>query len=91
MCAKRSDHIVDGETCGVGIREDARDEGAQATIMLARRVRLGRRGADERPDAALRFDHARTLKFRVDTRDRIGIDFEINGQLADRRQLVAWT
>jgi hypothetical protein len=91
MCAERSDHIVDGETCCVGIREYACDEGAKATFMLARRVGLGRRGADERSDAALRFDHARPLKFRVDARDRVGIDLEINGQLTNCRQLVAWT
>ena len=91
MFAKRGNHLVDGETGRVGIGEHARDEGAQPTLVLARRVRLRRRRADERSDAALRFDDPGTLEFCIDARDRVGVDTEINRELADGWQLVART
>jgi hypothetical protein len=91
MLAKRSDHIVNGKTHGFRIGEHARDEGTQPTLVLARRVRLRRRRADERSDAALRFDDPGTLEFCIDARDRVGVDTEINRELADGWQLVART
>ncbi len=73
----------------VGVGEHARDEGAQPAFVLARRVRLRRRGADERPDAAPRFDDAGALELGVDARDGVGVDLQVDGELADGRQLVA--
>ena len=40
---ERRDHIVDGESGGVGIGEHAGGERAQPAFVLARRVRLRRR------------------------------------------------
>ena len=58
--------------------------------MLAPRVGLGRGGADERSDSPLGLDHARPLELRVDPRDGVGVDLELDRHLADRRQLVSW-
>jgi hypothetical protein len=88
MGAKRSDHIVAGETSRSRIGEHARGEGTQPTIALPRGVGLRKRGADERADSALRFDDADPLELRVDACDGVGIDSEINRELADGRQLV---
>jgi hypothetical protein len=90
MGAKRRDHIVDGETCRFGIGKHARGEGTQPAIVLTRRVSLCRRCADERSDSAFRFDDAGTLELRVDARDGVGIDLEVNRQLANGWQLVTW-
>ena len=46
-------------------------------------------GADERPDAAPGLDDAGALELRVDPRHGVGVDAEIDGELADGRQLVA--
>ena len=89
MGAKCSDHIVDGETNRFGVGEHARDEGTQPTIVLTGWVSLCRRGADERPHSALGFDDAGTLEFRVDARDGVGVDAEVDRQLADGRELIA--
>src|SRR5207245_8089597 len=66
-------------------------EGTQAGVVCAGWVSLCRRGADERSDSALRFDDAGTLELGVDPRDRVGIDLEVNRQLAHGRQLVPGT
>jgi hypothetical protein len=58
MCLKSCEHIIDGETRRVGIRQDASDECAEPAFVLLRRVRLRRRGADERSHAAARLDDA---------------------------------
>ena len=78
-----------GEPGRVGVGEHARDEGAQPAVVLARRVGLRRRGADERPDAAPRLDDAGALELRVDAGDGVGVDLQLDGELADGRQLVA--
>ena len=44
---------------------------------------------DERADAAPRLDHAGALELGVDARDGVGVDAEVDGELADGRQLVA--
>ena len=87
--AQLGEHIVDGEARRVGVGEHARDERAQPAVVLARRVGLRRRGADERADAALGLDHAGAFELRVDPGDGVGVDLEVDGQLADGRQLVA--
>ena len=89
MRVERVDHVVDGEAGGVGVGQHARDEGAQPAFVLARRVGLRRRGADERADAAPRLDDAGALELGVDARDGVGVDAQLDGQLADGRQLVA--
>jgi hypothetical protein len=58
MCVKSCEHITDGETRRVGIRQDACDECAEPAFVLVRRVSLRRRRADERSHAAARLDDA---------------------------------
>ena len=91
MCTEPGDHLVDRQAVGGGIREHTSDEGADAALVLARRVRLRGRGCDERTDAALGLDDARALELGVDARDGVGVDLEIDRQLADGRKLVAGT
>lgn len=89
MGAQRRDDLIDSEPRGVGVGEHARGEGAQPSFVLARRAGLRRRGADEGSDAASRLDDSGTLELRVDARDRVRVDAQIDGELADRGQLVA--
>ena len=81
--------IVDAESGGGGVADDAGDEGAQLTAVLVRRVRLLRGGGDERADAAAGLDDAGAFELGVDAGHGIGVDAEIDGELADGRQLVA--
>src|SRR5436309_4255193 len=83
------DHFVEREPGGIGISEHARDEGLEPPLMLRRRPRVGRRRADERSDAAPRFEHTVALEVRVDARDRVRVHAQLDGELADRRQLIA--
>src|SRR5471032_1856339 len=53
--------IVDAESCGGRVRENAGDERAQLTTVMVRRVSLLGRGDDERADAAAGLDHAGAL------------------------------
>ena len=74
---------------GVGVRQHARDEGAQPAVVLARRVRLRRRGADERADAAARLDHPGPLELGIDPGHGVGVDAQIDRELTHGRQLIA--
>jgi hypothetical protein len=56
---------------------------------MVRRLRLLRCGGDERPDAAPRLDDAGPLELGVDAGDGVGVDAEVDGELADGGQLVA--
>ena len=88
MRAQGADHVVERRSPAASASASTRvDKGAQAAIVLARRMRLcGRRG-DERPDAPLRLDDAGALEFGIYARDGIGVDRQIDGQLADGGQL----
>ena len=81
--------IVDAESGGGGVAEDAGHERAQLTAVMVRRVCLLRRGGDERADAAPRLDDAGALELGVDAGDGVGVDAEVDGELADGRQLIA--
>src|SRR5687768_12934159 len=59
MLLQPPDDIVEGESGGIGVSEHPHDERAQALVVLARGMGTGRRAADERSDAAARFDHSR--------------------------------
>ena len=89
MCLKSCEHITDGETRRVGIRQDACDECAEPAFVLVRRVSLRRRCADERSDAAARLDDAGAFELGIDPRDGVGVDLKIDGELPDRWQLVS--
>ena len=89
LCVQGGQHIVDGESGGVGVGQHACHERAQPPVALARRVGLGRRGADERPDAAPGLDDARALELGVHARHCIGIDRRLDRELPDSRQLIA--
>src|SRR5258706_5532801 len=91
MCVEGREHITDGETRRVGIRQDACDECAKPAFVVLRRVRLRRRCADERSHAAARLDDAGAFELRVDPRDRVGVDLEIHRELPDGWQLVPRT
>ena len=65
------------------------DERAQPAFALAWRMGLARGGADERADAAPGLDDAGALELGVDPGDGVGVDPQVDGQLADGRQLVA--
>ena len=45
---------------------------------------------DEGPDATPGFDGARAFEVGVDLGNGVGVDAEVDGQLPDRWQLVAW-
>src|SRR5437764_7190415 len=81
--------IVDTESGGGGVADDAGDEGAQLTAVLVRRMRLLRCGGDERADAAARLNDAGPFELGVDPGDGVGVDAEIDGELTDGRQLIA--
>src|SRR4051794_33284630 len=89
MRAHLGGNIVDAESSGGGFHDYARDERAQLTTMMIRRGRLLRRGGDERADAAARLDDAGALELGVDAHYRVGIDAEIDCELAHGRQLLA--
>ena len=58
-------------------------------LVLARRVRLRGGCGDERADAALGLDHAGPFELGIDAGDGVRIHVEIDGHLADGRELVA--
>ena len=89
MRAQGADHVVQREPGRVGVGQHAGHEGPQAAIVLARWMRPGGAGRDERSDAAPGLDDAGTLQFGVDAGDGVGVDPEIDGELADGRQLIA--
>src|SRR3984893_15158407 len=89
MCAQFGRDIVDAESSGGRVGEDAREERAQVAAMGIRRVCLLWVADDERADAAARFDDAGALELRVDARHGVRVDLEIDRELAHRRELVA--
>jgi hypothetical protein len=85
------DHIGDGESSRVGIGEDTSDERAQATGTFLSGSGFHRsRGADERPDAAAGFEDAGALEVGIDAGDGVGVDAQLDGQLAHGWKLLAW-
>ena len=89
MRADRGDEIVGGEAVVDRLGEQAGRERPEAAFVLARRMGLRGDGADERSDAPLGLDHAGTLERRIDPRDRVGVDAQIDGELPDGRELIA--
>src|SRR5262245_47769520 len=81
--------FVGRETGGAGVGERAGDERAEPALVFARRTGFRRRCADERADAAPCLEHALALEVGIDARHGVGVDAQIDGQLADRRQLIA--
>src|SRR5215471_3093224 len=81
--------LVERESRDGGVREHARDERLEAALVLGGRPRALRRRADERADAAPRFEHSVALEMRVDASDGVRVDAQLDGELADRRQLIA--
>src|SRR5260221_9781429 len=89
MRAHLGGDIVDAESSGGRVPDDARDERAQLTAVVVRRLSLLRCGGDERADAAARLDDAGALELGVDAGDGIGVDAEVDGELADGGELIA--
>src|SRR6185295_1748206 len=89
MRAHLGGDIVDAESSGGRVSDHARDERAQLTAVMVRRLCLLRRGGDERADAAPGLDDAGTLELGIDARDGVGVDAEVDGELADGWELVA--
>ena len=87
--SSRADKIAQREAGRVGVGENAGGECAQPSIALAGWMCFARRRGDERPHAAFRLDDAGVFELGVDSRDRIGVDAQVHGELTDRRQLVA--
>src|SRR5580704_17581224 len=81
--------IVDAESGGGRVCDHARHERAQPTAVMVGRLCLLRRGGDERADAAARVDDAGPLELGVDTCDGVGVDAQVDGELADGGKLVA--
>src|SRR5476651_114797 len=81
--------IVDGESGGCRVGKHASDERTQLTTMMVGGMGLLRGGDDERPDAAASLDDAAALELRVDARDGVGVDAEVDRELADRGELIA--
>ena len=88
MCVKSGEHISDGETRRVGIRQDAGDECAEPAFVLLGRVSLRRRRADERSHATARLDDAGAFELGIDPRDGVRVDLQIDRELSDGWQLV---
>src|SRR5437867_3241316 len=84
-----SDDLIECESGGGGVGQDAGDKRAPPPLVFARRPGLGRRGGHERPDAAAGFEDARPFELCVHAGNRVGVDAEVDGQLADRGQLDA--
>ena len=76
-------HIVDAESSGGRVPEHAGHERAQLTPVMVRRLCLLRGRGHERADAAPRLDDAGALELGVDPGDGVGVDAEIDGELAD--------
>jgi hypothetical protein len=87
--AQGTGHIVESEPGRVGVGQLAGDAGPLASIVLARWMRSRGAGRDNRSDAAPGLDDAGTLELGVDAGYGVGVDPEIDGELADRRQLIA--
>ena len=62
---------------------------SQPALVLAGGRACAGDAADERSDAAARFEDARAFELGVDARDGVGVDAELDGELADGRQLIA--
>src|SRR5438045_9738577 len=67
------------------VGERAQPPLAVLAMRLLRRVRVG----DERADAALGGQYAVALEGEVDAGHRVGVDAQIDGQLADGGELIA--
>jgi hypothetical protein len=91
MGSQSRDQIVDAEPCRVGVSQNARSEGPQPALMLARGMRLGWSGAHKGTHTAFRSDDARAFQLRVDTRDRVGVDAELNRKFSNSRELISRT
>ncbi len=89
MRAHLGGDIVDAESSGGRVSEDAGDECPQLTPVMVWWVSLLRRRDDERADAAARFDDAGALELGVNARDGVGVDAEVDGELANGWQLIA--
>jgi hypothetical protein len=89
MRAHLGGDIVDAESSGGRVGEHAGDERTQLTAVIVWRLSLLRRRGDEGPDAAPRVDDAGALELGVDASDSVGVDAEIDGELADGRELIA--
>src|SRR5262249_20262373 len=82
------DDLSGGEPVGGRVGEDTRDERLETALVFACRTGLGGGRGDERPDAAARLEDALAFEVGVDARDGIGIDAELDGELADRGKLI---
>ena len=69
--------------------EQARDEGAQASIAFTGRMGTGGGPAHERAHPAARLDHAGALELRIHPGDRVGVHTQIDRELPHGGQLVA--
>lgn len=62
---------------------------AQAALVFIGRTGLRRHGADERTDAAPRFEYTAPLEIAVDAGDGVRVDAQCDRELPHRRQLIA--
>ena len=69
----------------VCVRDELVCQLSQAAFAIAPARGFIRPRADERADAAPRFDDAAAFQFVVNLRDRIGVDSQINRELPDGR------
>lgn len=91
MGVEGAEKIVDGEAGGVGVGQHSRGKGAQAPVVLARRMSLRRRRAYEGADSAPGLNHTRALELAVHPGDGVRVHPQVHGQLTDGRQLIAWS
>src|SRR5438093_1558800 len=89
MRAQRAYHILSTEPMRIAIGEDARRERAKPARVFRRRSRFAPARPYERPDAPPGLEDACALELGVHARDGVGVHFELHGQLADRRELIA--
>jgi hypothetical protein len=90
MRRQLGEHIGDGESSCIGVGEDTGDERAQAAGAFLRRSGFGGAGrADERSDAATRFEHASAFKIGVDAGDGVGVHAQVDSELPDGRKLIS--
>ena len=89
MRPQRGQHLVRAESMRVAVGEHACGKRAQPARVLRRRSRFGAAGANERPDPPPRLEDAGALEFAVYACNGVGVDLELDRQLANRRELIA--
>src|SRR5262245_66187446 len=89
MLAERAEHLVDGESRAVGVRQQACDNRTELSALFSRRSRFEPVRGDERSAPPARFEDSGTLEVGVHARHGVGVDAQLDRELTDGWQLIA--